>query len=65
MNAIIANRLITFAGGPKGFAKAIGLDYYVRGQPQRIHNWRHRGIPSTIVVEHYKQLHRLRRQAGM
>ena len=59
------NRLIEHVGGTEAFARLIGIDYRAKGQPQRIANWRHRGIPDRVLLENYGLLKRLRRQAGV
>ena len=65
MNAKITRRLIDHVGGPKAFAKTLGLDYTEQGQAQRINNWRTRGLPARVILNNYQLLQRLRRQAGM
>ncbi len=45
-------QLIEAAGGDLAFADLLGLE--VRpGLQQRINNWKHRGLPKAIMVEHY------------
>lgn len=44
-------RLIKAAGGDKPFAELLGLT----GRPgyqQRVNNWKRRGIPASVVLEH-------------
>lgn len=53
--------LIDAAGGSAEFAKLIGID----GDPyfhQRISNWKRRGIPSTVVLQHYELFQGLSRR---
>lgn len=54
-------RLIEHVGGDAAFARLIGID----GKPgfqQRVNNWKRRGMPDSVVLEHYEAIHRLRRE---
>lgn len=65
MNAKLSRFLIMHVGGSRAFADALGLDYDEPGAPQRIHNWKKRGLPNAVVATHYEKLKRLKRQAGL
>lgn len=56
-------KLIEAAGGTAAFGRLIGIDrdpfYY-----QRVTNWRRRGLPSAVALEHYDTIKRLRRRAA-
>ena len=54
--------LIEAAGGDVAFARRIGLPEQKFCQ-QRVNNWRRRGIPAYIVLEHYDQIQALRKEA--
>jgi hypothetical protein len=52
-------RLIEAAGGDHQFATLLGI----AGQEnyrQRVNNWKRRGIPADVIVEHYELIQRLR-----
>lgn len=53
-------RLIEAAGGDSAFAKLLGITE-TKGYLQRVNNWKRRGIPSEVVLDHYDQLQALRR----
>lgn len=56
-----ASELITEAGGDAEFGKLLGID----GDPgylQRVNNWKRRGLPSVVVLEHYETIQKLRRR---
>lgn len=56
--------LIGAAGGDSAFARLLGID----GQPgyqQRVNNWKRRGIPPSVVIEHYDTIQRLSREQGV
>jgi hypothetical protein len=50
--------LIEKAGGPSAFGRLLGID---RGDGwiQRISNWKRRGIPSDVILEHYDTVKKL------
>lgn len=51
--------IIQAAGGNSQFGRLIGID----GEPgwqQRVNNWKRRGIPAAIELEHYDTIARLR-----
>ena len=60
MDPTEAIRLITAAGGDMAFARLLGIEEG-EGVAQRVNNWKRRGIPAAVVVEHYDALQRLRR----
>lgn len=53
--------LIAAVGGDSAFAKLLGIDAepYVA---QRINNWKRRGMPSSVELEHYDTIRQLREQ---
>lgn len=53
--------IIDAAGGDTAFGKLLGIDE-TEGFQQRVNNWRRRGMPSAVVVEHYELIQRLRVQ---
>lgn len=63
MDAEESANLIAVAGGPKKFAEFLGLDKD-DGVKQRIGNWKRRGIPAEVVLEHYELFQRLKRKAA-
>lgn len=54
--------IITAAGGDSAFARLLGLDQKP-GYQQRVNNWKRRGIPPAIVLEHLEQIARLKKSA--
>jgi hypothetical protein len=54
-------RLIDAAGGSSALAELIGLGSE-DGARQRVNNWRRRGIPADVILEHQKLFERLQRQ---
>jgi len=63
IDAKVAKRLIDHVGGARAFARVLDIDYDAPGQPQRVWNWKNRGMPSAVVVANYEVLKRLKRQA--
>lgn len=57
-----ATALINAAGGNKAFAELLGLDADP-GYMQRVSNWRDRGIPARVILEHQLVIESLRRKA--
>lgn len=55
-------RLIDSAGGDSAFAKLIGIDEQP-GFQQRVNNWKRRGIPADVLLEHYDLIRGLAAQA--
>ncbi len=51
--------LIEAVGGDSAFAKLIGIDNDP-GFAQRVNNWKRRGIPAPVELEHYETLKKLR-----
>ena len=51
--------LIESAGGDVAFARRIGLPEQKNCQ-QRVNNWRRRGIPASVVLEHFEQIKALK-----
>lgn len=52
-------RLIEAAGGDREFAKLLGIDGE-DGSAQRVNNWKRRGIPAAVLLEHQAVIHDLR-----
>lgn len=55
-------RVIDAAGGDRPFGKLIGIDG-IDGFVQRVNNWRRRGMPAQIVLEHYELIQELKAKA--
>ncbi|MDB6104081.1 MAG: hypothetical protein JWO52_4080 [Gammaproteobacteria bacterium] len=51
--------LIDAAGGDTAFGKLLGIDSD-EGFQQRVNNWRRRGMPSSVVLEHYEVIQQLK-----
>lgn len=51
--------LITAAGGDSAFAKLLGIEGQA-GFAQRVNNWKRRGIPSSVELDHYEKIRVLR-----
>ena len=60
MNANETYKIIEAAGGDSAFARLLGLDK-TPGFQQRVNNWKRRGMPAAVVLEHRKKIDRLRR----
>lgn len=58
MNPSESSALIEKAGGDTAFGRLLGLDKG-DGWQQRINNWKRRGIPSDVVLEHYETIQQL------
>lgn len=43
--------IIEAAGGDRAFARLLGLDT-TPGYQQRINNWKRRGMPAAVVLDH-------------
>lgn len=54
----IAAKAIAAAGGDSEFARLLGIDTEP-GYQQRVNNWKRRGIPPGVVLEHYDILKKL------
>jgi len=65
IDARTVRRLIEHVGGPRLFARIVGVDFDAKGQRQMLHNWTRRGLPSKVLVANYEILKRLCRQAGL
>jgi hypothetical protein len=59
MDANESAALIERAGGTKAFAELLGINTG-EGWLQRVSNWRTRGIPSAVILEHYDTIQKLR-----
>lgn len=57
-----SSRLIDLAGGDTKLAELIGIAEK-DGARQRVNNWRRRGIPATVILEHRPLFDRLQTQA--
>jgi hypothetical protein len=55
--------LIAAAGGITAFGKLLGIDGD-EGFQQRVDNWKRRGLPSEVVLEHYELIQKLRADAA-
>jgi hypothetical protein len=54
--------LINAAGGDLAFAKLLGIEDK-KGAQQRVNNWKRRGIPADVVLEHYATIQKLKASA--
>jgi hypothetical protein len=54
--------LIERAGGDSAFGRLLGIDRFPHWQ-QRVNNWKRRGIPSEVVVDHYDVITELKERA--
>ena len=63
MNANETSKIIEAAGGDSAFARLLGLDK-TPGFQQRVNNWKRRGMPAAVVLEHRKKIDRLRRSVS-
>lgn len=55
--------LITAAGGDLEFARLLGLENEP-GVAQRVNNWKRRGIPPAVVLNHYETIQGLKQRFG-
>jgi hypothetical protein len=44
------------------FGRKLGIDSKNPGWKQRIHNWRRRGIPPAVQLEHYDTIQTMRQE---
>lgn len=51
--------LIDRAGGDAAFGRLLGIDQG-DGWQQRVNNWRRRGLPAAVELEHYETIRSLR-----
>ena len=51
--------IIEAAGGDRAFARLLGLDT-TPGYQQRINNWKRRGMPAAVVLDHPDTIRSLR-----
>jgi len=51
--------LIARVGGPSELARILGIDGE-KWWPQRINNWKARGMPPAVVLKHYDVIQGLR-----
>lgn len=56
-----SERVILAAGGDSAFGRLLGIDQEP-GFQQRVNNWKRRGIPSSVLLEHYDTIRKLRAQ---
>lgn len=59
MTANESTKIIKAAGGSTAFARLLGIDRQ-RGYLQRINNWKCRGIPPRVILDHQVTIERLR-----
>lgn len=48
-------KLIEAAGGDKAFAELLGI-HDDEGSAQRVNNWKRRGIPPAVLLEHQQKI---------
>lgn len=67
MRAIMAPKqtkdLIDAAGGDAAFAKLLGIENE-EGVIQRVNNWKRRGMPSAVELDHYETIRKLKRSTS-
>lgn len=63
MNATEALKIIEAAGGTVAFARLLGIDG-AQGYIQRVNNWKERGIPARVMLEHLVIIESLRRKVA-
>lgn len=63
MDADLSRKVIDKAGGCIAFARLIKIDA-TPGVCQRVNNWRRRGIPAQIVVDHIDLIRELVKESG-
>lgn len=59
LSASETKSLIERVGGDRNFGRLLGID----NKPwwmQRVNNWKRRGLPASVMVEHYDTIQRLR-----
>jgi hypothetical protein len=56
-----SSKLIEAAGGDRAFAEMIGIANE-DGSTQRVNNWKRRGIPPQILLDHQAVIKRLEKQ---
>jgi hypothetical protein len=61
MNPEESKDLIELAGGDVAFARLLGMDTE-DGFAQRVNNWKRRGIPAAVVLDHYSKIQKLRQR---
>ena len=59
MDANETTKVIESVGGDLAFANLLGIKK-TRFFQQKINNWKRRGMPHKVILEHYDQLKRLR-----
>ena len=55
--------LIDKAGGDAAFGRLLGI-HESDGWLQRVNNWRRRGLPTAVQLEHYNTIQSLRDQTS-
>ncbi len=59
MDKTETREIIKAAGGDRAFARLLGLDA-APGYQQRINNWKRRGMPAAVVLDHLDTIQSLR-----
>ena len=59
MNTHESRKIIEAAGGDRAFARLLGLELRP-GIQQRINNWKRRGMPAAVVLDHLDTIRSLR-----
>lgn len=62
MTPLETARVIAKAGGDTAFARLLGLQG--RFVQQRVNNWKRRGMPSEVILEHYEVIQQLRAEVA-
>lgn len=61
MDAEKTTLLIDAVGGDKAFARLLGIDDKP-GFQQRVNNWKRRGMPADVVLDHLRLIQRLEKK---
>jgi hypothetical protein len=64
MTAYETSQLIVAAGGDSAFAKLLGIEDQ-QGAAQRVNNWKRRGMPSSVELDHYETIRALKKQSAL
>ena len=62
MSPTESTQVIEAAGGDAAFAQLLGLGGK-SGSVQRVNNWKRRGIPPRVILEHQVLIESLRRKS--
>lgn len=63
MDASETAALIAHVGGDAKFGRLLGLDI-TDGWQQRVNNWKRRGMPADVILEHYETIQKLKAEVA-